>query len=212
MEHFDPAQPELHDAAVAEYFFTQAVRLDPSYSLAYQQLARLHFLRSDFSGALTEINEAIHLQGDEYPSAFYIRGLIEGFTGDYANAANDYQHFLRLQPKSWAGSNDYAWVLMKAYRYSDAVKALETGLANYPDNAWLLNSYAIALYESGHKDAAKDVALRAKTAVQKLTPTDWSFANPGNDPAIASEGIQTFKTATLANLDIIIAGNQSTLQ
>jgi tetratricopeptide (TPR) repeat protein len=210
--YLNSPDPATHNVDYAEYFLNKAIALNPHLSLAHQQLARIHFLRGDFPGALIQINEAIQQQGSKYPSAFYIRGLIEGYQGAYDSAAADFEQFLQLKPASWPGSNDYAWVLMKAHRYDEAAGILGAALKKFPGNAWLLNSYAVALYESGHKTAAAAIAVQAKAAVTTLTPQDWSRANPGNDPLIAEDGLTTFRTATVANLDIIIAGTNGALQ
>lgn len=201
MRHFDHARPALHNIEYAEYFFAKAIELDAAYPIAHHQMARIHFLRGNFAEAMQEINTEIAIQGDHNPQAFYVRGLIEGYQGAYASAERDYQQFLALVPGHWAGINDYAWVLMKNHKYEEAARVLAEGLALHPENAWLLNSYAIALYESGEIKSAGEIAERARDAVQLLTPADWSAANPGNDPRIAAEGLETFREAALYNLD-----------
>ena len=207
--YFDSAQPAFHDIDRAEYFFRKTVEANPTYPYAHHQLARIHFLQGDFSGALTEIDREIAIQAGRNPGAYYVRGLIKGFAGSYVSAAEDFRHFLTLKPDSWAGANDHAWVLMKSGSYREAKVVLESALGKHPDSAWLLNSYAVALYETGEREAAIPVARRAKAAVEQLRPEDWSAANPGNDPRIAVRGLETFRKATIQNLDIIAAGETS---
>ena len=204
--HFDHSQPLHHNIDRAEYFFRQTIKLNPGFSRAHHQLARIHFLRGNFSDALSEINYEILLQGDQNPNAYYVRGLIKGFAQLYESAAADFKYFLTLEPDSWAGANDYAWVAMKAGEYAAAIPVLETALEMHPDNAWLLNSYAIALYETGAEEKAIQIGERAKAAVELLNPQDWSAANPGNDPRIAAAGLDTFRKATIQNLSIMTNG------
>lgn len=200
--HFDSASG-AYDIDRAEYFFREALAEDASYQLAHHQIARILFLRGDFLAALEEIEQEIELHGERNSNAYYVRGLIRGFIGAYKSASLDFAHFLTLHPESWAAHNDLAWVLMKDGDYDAALRTLEMGLAQHPENAWLLNSYAIALYEVGETERAAAVALRARDAVLLLVPADWSAANPGNDPNVAAEGLETFRTAALENLTAI---------
>jgi tetratricopeptide (TPR) repeat protein len=203
MRHFDSERPAAYDIDRAEYFLRKTIELDPAYPLAHHQIARIEFLRGHFVEAIRQINAEIALSGDTYPAAYYVRGLVRGFRGEYSKAAEDFSHFLTLKPLSWPASNDLAWVLMKAGRYEEAARGLKAGLVHFPDNAWLLNSYAIALYEIGAHEEAAEVARRAHAAVLLLTPADWSLANPGNDPRIAGEGLATFRDAAIRNLEKI---------
>lgn len=210
VRHFSPGVHSAeYDLDHAAYFLKQAVAIDPEHAQANQQLARVKFIRGDFHGAIANINQAITLQGDRSPSAYYIRGLIRGFQAHYESAAEDFAHYVRLNPSIWAGYNDLAWVLMKSDDYERALDVLSVGLEKFPENAWLLNSYAIALYETGDTAGAQAAALLARDAVEKLTPQDWSTANPGNDPRIAGEGLETFRNATLSNLEKILSESAS---
>lgn len=203
LRHFSAADARAYDLEYASYFFRQSIAQDATYGHPHHQLGRIAFLNGDFATARQEINEELELHPDN-PHAYYVRGLIQGYQGAYSGAARDFAHFIEMRPEVWAGYNDRAWVLMKLGRYQDAVETLTRGLSKYPDNAWLLNSYAIAIYEVGDAVAAEEAAHRAVAAVSKLTPEDWSNADPGNDPAIAPVGLQTFQDAARANLNKIL--------
>lgn len=204
LEHFDSAKPRSHNIDRAEYFFREALKQDENYGYSHHQLARIAFLRGDFPGARQEIDKEIALHGDTNPSAFYVRGLIQGYQGAYSGAEKDFARFIGLSPEGWAGYNDYAWVTMKQGKYQLAIDALQQGLKKHPGNPWLLNSFAIALYEAHLHSLAAPVASSAKAAVMKLTPEEWAAANPGNDPRIAGQGLETFRSATIENLEKII--------
>lgn len=207
MRHFNAGvNPAAYNLGHAEYFLKAALSIDPSYPYANQQVARILFLKGNFSAAIPYINQEISVQGDRNPSAYYIRGLIRGYQGAYRGAAEDFEHYIQLNPTVWAAYNDHAWTIMKTGDYAKAVEVLLTGLERFPSNAWILNSFAIALYETGDTAGAHAAALRARDAVEKLTPQDWSDANPGNDPRIAGEGFDTFRNAALRNLERISLG------
>lgn len=202
--HFG-ASAAIYDIDRAEYFYQKAAALDPQYPYVYHQLARIEFLKGNFNTAVFYINKQIELHGDTAPSSYYVKGLIEGYMGRYADAAKDYEHYLSLVPPNWAGMNDYAWVLLKAGRAADAVPETQRGLVLFPDNAWLLNTSAIGLFETGK---LKEALAHAKAAVEasgKITESQWLTAYPGNDPKVAQEGIATLRKSSEDNMHMIEA-------
>lgn len=201
--HFNARNPHEYDIARAANFFYEAEKLDPSLLYVHHELARVYFLRGDFGDALMQIDTQIAEHGDKTPNSYYVRGLIEGYMGDYADSAKDYEHFLKFDPHDWAGINDYAWVLLKAERAKDAEAATAEGLKYFPSNPWLLNTNAIALYESGRMKKALAPAQAAVAAGAKLTEAEWLHAYPGNDPQIAGAGIAAFRAAAQANVHMI---------
>jgi len=213
-KHFNARDPAEYDINRAEYFFNQAATKDPSIPYLYHELARIDFLRGNFTSALAKVNFQISMYGDEAPNSYYIRGLIEGYMGDYAASARDYEHFIALNPKrTWASTNDYAWVLLKAGRARNAAEATAEGLQYFPDNPWLLNTSATAFYEIGEYELALSAVRRASITVAKISEADWLNAYPGNDPKIAGEGIAAFKKAVENNMHTIgLAAASDTLQ
>ena len=177
--------------------------LEPSHPSVHHQLARIAFLRGDFFTALSLIHHQIALHGDNLPNSYYIRGLIEGYAGLYEKAVLDYEHYLTYDPDNWAAINDYAWVLLKDGKAETALTALEHGLEYHPDNAWLLNSKATALFELGRYAEALQAAEAAVRSAQDLGKEEWLVAYPGNDPAIAGEGLASLRNAIRENMHTI---------
>lgn len=160
--HFDATDdPTYYDLDRAQMFFEKAAAIDPTYPYLYHELARVAFLQGNLPLALARINFQISMHGNSEPNSYYVRGLIEGYMGDYSDAANDYAHFLQFDPTDWAAMNDDAWVLLKAQRYQAALSITTRGLAFQPDNPWLLNSYATALYQLGDYKQALAAAQQA---------------------------------------------------
>lgn len=201
--HFSGKDPSEYDIGRATSYFWKAANLDPSLVYIHHELARIYFLRGNFADAMTQIDVQIAQHGDATPNSYYVRGLIEGYMGNYADSAKDYEHFLKFSPHNWAGINDYAWVLLKAGRAKDAEEATREGLKYFPDNPWLLNSNSIALFELGRLKEADVQAKKAWTAVQKVSETEWLHSYPGNDPTIAGQGIATFRASVQANMHSI---------
>jgi tetratricopeptide (TPR) repeat protein len=118
----------------------------------------------------------------------------------YTDSAIDYEKYLRFYPQNWAGVNDYAWVLMKANRPREAEAVTARELPFYPTNPWLLNSNATALYEMGRTKDAYAQILKARDALSTITREKWLIAYPGNDPAVAEQGIASFKKSVEDNI------------
>lgn len=210
--HFNAQDAGAYDIDRAEYFFKKAALLDPELPYLYHELARIEFLKGNFPRALALINLQIALHGDETPNSYYIRGLIEGYAGDYDAAVADYAHFLDIAQSNWAAINDYAWVLLKAHNPLQAASVTGRALNTFPNNAWLLNTNATALFEIGEIEQALIKARAAVAESQKLGPSDWLLAYPGNDPRIAASGIAAFKEAALSNMHTIeLAASTSTV-
>ena len=140
------------------------------------------------------------MHGNAAPNSYYVRGLIEGYMGSYANAADSYERYLATDPGNWAALNDYAWVLLKSERFEEALKATETGLGYFPDNAWLWNSKAIALFELARYEEARDAVMRASETVGGISEQKWLTAYPGNDPRTAGDGVRTLKDSIAQNM------------
>jgi tetratricopeptide (TPR) repeat protein len=204
-EHFNGQNSKEYDIERAEYYFMEALKLDPSITYVHHELARIFFLRGDFVDAMTQINSQIAQHGDKTVNSYYVRGLIEGYMGNYRDSAKDYERFLKSDPHNWAAINDYSWVLLKAGRAQDAKVATEEGLKYFPNNAWLLNSNSIARYELGDLKGAQEKAQHAWAQVQKVSEAQWLRSYPGNDPAVAGQGIETFKKAVADNMHSIDA-------
>ena len=211
--HFNAKNRSGYDIERAEYFFNKAADIDPTTPYLYHELARIAFLKGDFETAMVLIDSQIELMGDAAPNSYYVRGLIRGYRGEYANAAKDYEHFLQFHPANWAAINDYAWVLLKADRAQEAVDATLRGLGAFPYNAWLLSTNAAALYEVGHTKDALSQARAAVAAAGRVSENDWLTAYPGNDPQIAKEGVAALRAAARSNMHTIeLALASSTVQ
>ncbi|QQG38146.1 MAG: tetratricopeptide repeat protein [Candidatus Kaiserbacteria bacterium] len=198
-QHFDARSGYEYDIDRAESLYQEALRIDPQFPYARHQLARISFLRGDFKSALVLINEELFTNPDPSPSSYYIRGLIEGYAGRYDDAAKSYERYLERDPRNWAAINDYAWVLLRAGRSEDAAIATAEGLAYFPENPWLLNSNATALFELGLTKEASAVIQKAGESAASITEPMWLTAYPGNDPRIARQGIETLQRAIASN-------------
>lgn len=209
-KYFDASDPSRYDIAHAEKLYEMALRLDPKLPGVHHQLARIAFLGGRFHTALSFIDAEIALPGGPVSSSsYYVRGLIEGYMERYAEAVKDYETYVKADPTNWAATNDLAWVLLKANQPKDALAAIEKVLPRWPQNPWLLNSKATALFELGHLAEARDAVVAALRAVMHITEANWLQAYPGNDPLIAEQGIEAFQSAVRANMHTILLASST---
>jgi len=201
--HFDSGFPREYSIDRAEQLLVKAAAIDPTTPNLFHEMARIAFLRGNLQSALAKINIQIALHGDELPNAYYIRGLIEGFMGSYNEAAASYERYLEFDQHNWAAINDLAWVLLKAKRFEEAERVARGGIVFFPNNPWLHNSRAIALHELGRDEEAANEIRKAQIDVSVITKRDWLVAYPGNDPQIAGEGLQAFRSAIENNMHMI---------
>ncbi|MDP3725702.1 MAG: tetratricopeptide repeat protein [bacterium] len=192
-----------YDLKKAEKYFNKALEIDPAVPDAWHQLARIDFLRGNFPGALQKINKQIELHGDSLMSAYYIRGLIYGYTKEYEKAEQDFLKFLEWDKTNWAIYNDLAWIYFQQGNYEKTLKTAEAGLAYHLNNPWLLNMAGISSLNLGDMDNAHAYLEKAILWTETLTEADWHKAYPGNDPRVAGQGIKEMKEAIRANLNLL---------
>ena len=146
---------------------------------------------------------------DSTPSSYYVRGLTLGFLGRYDEGSKDFAYYLRQDSSRWPPYEDYSWLLLKADRPAEALTVLQDGIAKFPNNPWLLNSRASALYELGRLGDARTSAQAAMTAAHSVTTEDWMKVNPGNDPNMAPVGIQKLRDVIEHNITLIASAEAS---
>lgn len=192
-----------YDLRVADMVYQAALFIDPEVPLAWHQRARISFLQGDFDKALSQINTQLEFHGDSFMASYYIRGLIYGYAKNYPMAEKDFLYYLTKNPYSWAGSNDLAWIYFAQGKFEETRDQTAKILIGQPDNPWILMSHAMSVYNLGDTKTALDELLRAKEEAEKLTEAQWSRAYPGNDPAIAPEGLAEFKETIEKNIALV---------
>lgn len=186
----------------AERYFKYSLYFDPQVTLAHYQLARIYFTQNDFSNAKKEIDLELK-NHPENKRSFYVRGLIDGYSKNYAEAENDFQQFIAFAPDEWPGYMDLSWVYINDQKFQEALDIDNKGLAEFPNQVWLLSNKGLALYKLKNYQDAEGVLERAKELAKNLTPDDWKTAYPGNDPSGAVNGVLDIRGAISYNLALV---------
>lgn len=198
--YFNVYRDGVYDLDKAAHYFKRALAMDPAVPGAWHQLARIDFLRGDLSNALTKINTQIELHGNSSIASYYVRGLINGFMGNFGDAERDFLAFLSWNTKSWAAYNDLAWIYFSQGNYRDTETTAREGLALNPGNPWLLNSLGVALLNQEKKREAYAILVIALKESETLTLSDWHTAYPGNDPSLGDIGLKKMQQVIRRNL------------
>ena len=84
-----------YDKAIGD--FTEAIRLDPNYTLAYFNRGLAYDYRGNYDKAVSDYNEAIGLEPNFVPS-YFNRGIAYGHQRNYERAVSNYTQAIRLEP------------------------------------------------------------------------------------------------------------------
>lgn len=181
-----------YDLKKAAHYYRVATFFDSDAPMLRYQLARVYFVDGKRGDALREADAAVALAPD-FGRAYYMRGLINGFSNKLDEAEADFKKILelgeiepdmgQLEQGGWAVYNDLSWIQFQKGNYADVEETARQGLDVYPQNPWLLNSLGLGLLNLEKKTKAKTIFENALKEAQKLTVEDVRRAYPGNNPA-----------------------------
>jgi tetratricopeptide (TPR) repeat protein len=124
-------------------FYSEAIRLNPSYAEAFNNRGIARGEKGDLEGESGDYDEAIRLKPD-YADAFYNRGIARRRKGDMEGAISDYDEAIRLKP-------DYVDAFYNRGIARRRKGDLEGAIADYgeairlkPDNAVAFNNRGTA--------------------------------------------------------------------
>jgi tetratricopeptide (TPR) repeat protein len=192
----------VYDVDRAAAAYRKALSIDTEVAWGHFQLARTYFSQGQLDAALIEINRELAVRPANL-RALYVRGLIYGYQGSFALAADDFFRFTQWAPTEWAGYNDLSWVLLAEGRYDEAQEALIRARENVPgaaENPWLLNSAGIVALNSGRNQEAGETFTEALRLAKQLTVDDWRKAYPGDDPVHDAQALSAFRETISENL------------
>ncbi|MGO9402752.1 MAG: tetratricopeptide repeat protein [Terriglobales bacterium] len=159
-----------------ERLYSQAIRLQPGFALAFSNRGNARSYKGDLEGALRDFNKAIRLNPDS-AEAFNSRGAARYRKGDLEGAIEDFSRAIRLK-------NDYAVAFYNRGIARSAKGDLEAAFRDYveakrlkPDDAKTLNNRGSARYYKGDLEGA----LRDFDEAIRLRPNyALAFNNRGN--------------------------------
>ena len=166
-----PEQARIYDWAIAD--FTQAIRLDPTNTRAYNGRGTTYHDKGDYDRAIADYTQAIRLDTN-YADAYNNRGLAYWDKRDYDRAIIDYNQAIRLAP-----NDGLAYINRGNVYYANG--DYDRAIADYTQVIRLDPNYVVAYTNRGnvHYDNGDyDRAIADYTQVIRLDPNN---ANAYND-------------------------------
>lgn len=199
-----------YDLTLARKHYEMALEENPiGDNWAWYQLGRIDFLEGRFNDALYKFDKQIEFFGNTQPSVYYMIALTHGYKArmwgaseSWEPAAENFLHYLELDPSSPWARTDLAWIYFAQGSYDEMLEPLRVGLEINPDNPWLLNMYGLALLNTNDKEGAQEYFLKAKEKASDLTTEEWGRSYPGNDPKAWSKGLKEFQETIEFNLQL----------
>jgi tetratricopeptide (TPR) repeat protein len=108
--------------AIADY--SEAIRLDPKYAVAYLGRGLAYAYKKEYDRAIADYGEAIKFD-PKYAVAYYSRGRSYAYKREYDQAIADYSEAIRLDPK-YAGTYSYRAEAYRQIGREDLAKADES--------------------------------------------------------------------------------------
>jgi tetratricopeptide (TPR) repeat protein len=144
--------------------YSEAIRLKPDYTDAYNNRASAKRNLGDNTGAITDYNEAIRLKPD-YAVAYNNRGNVKYGLGDYTGAIADYNEAIRLKPDFADAYNNRASAKRNLSDIQGTITDYNEAIRLKPDYAIAYNNRGLAKYNiSDYRGAITDYneAIRLK--------------------------------------------------
>lgn len=153
----------------------QAVRKDPSYALAWANLAQLYASAGGFAGlppssafpiARRDVEKALQLD-DELSEAHCASGIIKMYSDlDYAGAEREFQRALQLNPRNPRALMHYRRLVQSLGRYDEAIALCKRAVEIDPLNPGVQDLLAAA-YVTARKD---DLGIQQCQLILRMDP------------------------------------------
>jgi len=165
---------EKQDFLNAEKYYLKALKEDPKYVEAYDNLGRIYRRIGKYDKAISNYKKSLEL----YPKGIMAHqnlAVVYGIKQEYEKAINEYQEIINLSPNNAEGYFGLANSYMMISKFDLATKNAEKAIKIYKtNNSHYLNEgyYLLGLiyYYSGNTEKAKENLLLAKEKGANIDP------------------------------------------
>jgi tetratricopeptide (TPR) repeat protein len=140
------SQGQAYDKAIADY--TEAIRLDPNSSIAYEERGNAYGGKKDYDRAIADFTQAIRLDPNN-TSAYNNRGLAYGDKGDYDRAIADFTQTIRLDPNNASAYNNRGGVYSYKGDYTQAITDYTRAIQLAPNFAIVYKNRGTMYFNKG---------------------------------------------------------------
>jgi len=156
-------------------YFSQAIRIDPKFVLAYYNRALVLQHLGDSQRAIRDYSEAIRLE-PHFADAYANRGVVYENLEQYERAIKDYSEAIRIAPKVAVNHANRASSYGKVGRYQEAISDYSEAVRLDPKDDGTLDAFAWMLATASNpsiRDGQRAVGL-ARDACEL---TQWKDVN-----------------------------------
>jgi tetratricopeptide (TPR) repeat protein len=147
--------------AETERMLTEAIAANPKLPYSYAERGLLRLNAGNYTGALSDYNEAIKLEPDN--NDYYLnRGLVKERAKDFTGALADYKQVITLKPEYEKGWLSHGNVMVKLNRFKEAVEDYTAAITYYPEYGLAFYNRAQALHRLGKLVEACNDLKKAK--------------------------------------------------
>lgn len=179
---------KYYNLEIAEKAYLLASKTNPPFPYSNYQLGRINFIKGNFYTAIDYFNK----EEEQYPQnskVYYMRGLTYGYMGSEGVGILEFEKYVKLNPYSWAGRNDMAWLQFRVGDIKGAIETILPATLFTADNPWVFNSYGVFLLNDGKYKEALESFEKANGAVSLISEKGWGMSYPGNNPVVYGEGL-----------------------
>jgi tetratricopeptide (TPR) repeat protein len=182
---FFSADQEIYTTAT--FHLEEAIRLDSTYQLAYQELGALNLIYHQFDKAIVYFTKFIVYSTDSIDvfNGYTNRGMAKIFNKDIDGAIADYYLAKQIFPTHSSIYQNLGAILIDAERYTEAEELLLEGVRTYPGDDDLMNNLGF-LYVKQEKYSEATACFDRVLEV-----------NPGNYLALGNRGFCKLKLGDL---------------
>jgi len=150
---FEKGERGDYDGAIADY--TEAIRLNPNYAMAYNNRGFAYFHKGDYDRAIVDFTQAIRIDPN-YAMAYNNRGFAYNRKGDYDRAIANYTQALRIDPNYALAYRNRGISYHNKGDYDLAIADANTSLRIRPNDAYTLHTRGYAYL--GKRDYDRAIA------------------------------------------------------
>jgi tetratricopeptide (TPR) repeat protein len=143
----------LNETKEAEAAFSEAIRLDPEFALAWGDRGELRAELDRFDEAYRDNDEALKLSAND-PAFLRQRSLIALYEGKLDDSLKHYDRAIAAAPEDAWGYEGRAWARIEQRRLADALDDCERAIAILPERPAGYRCRARVHWEGDHDDKA----------------------------------------------------------
>lgn len=157
-------------------YFSQAIRIDPKFVLAYYNRGLTLQLMGDERAAIRDYSDAIRLE-THFADAYARRGVAYENLGEYERALSDYSEAIRLAPGAAVNHANRASSYGKLGRHQQAIEDYDEAIRLNPRDSETLDAFAWLLATAANP-SVRNGKRAVKLAREACELTQWKDANP----------------------------------